>query len=201
MSADELVFSTIFGVYYFASCVLAFNSTLALVLMWLQSKGRLAKSVTVEHYHDVGKMMFAFTVFWAYIGFSQFMLIWYANIPEETKWFKARFAERLGHHLLGPAVRSLRDPVLRSDLAPGEAQQEGLAFWAVWVLVIQWIDMYWIVMPQFDPHGPPFQLLDLTCLVGVAGILIASAAYQAKNVNLVPTKDPRLAKSLAFENI
>ena len=59
--------------------------------MWLQKKRRLVGMVTIEHYHDLGKMMFAFTIFWSYIGFSQFMLIWYANIPEETAWFKPRF--------------------------------------------------------------------------------------------------------------
>src|SRR6478735_9325313 len=85
-----------FGVYYFASCVLAINSSLALTLMWLQSKGRLTSSVTVHHFHDLGKMVFAFTIFWAYVGFSQFMLLWYANIPEETLWFKIRFANSWG---------------------------------------------------------------------------------------------------------
>src|SRR5688572_996242 len=84
MSLDPYWFSTMFGVYYFASCQLGVHSAMALMLMWLQSQGRLSKSVTAEHYHDIGKMMFAFTVFWAYSGFSQFMLIWYANIPEET---------------------------------------------------------------------------------------------------------------------
>ncbi|HEV8245741.1 MAG TPA: hypothetical protein VGP93_08230, partial [Polyangiaceae bacterium] len=91
MSLDAHWFSTIFGVYYFASCVLCVHATLSLTLIWLQSKGRLKKSVTVEHYHDMGKMMFAFTIFWAYVGFSQFMLIWYANLPEETAWYKQRF--------------------------------------------------------------------------------------------------------------
>jgi hypothetical protein len=96
MSVDAHWFSTIFGVYFFASAVLCVHATLSLGTMWLQSKGRLAKSVTVEHYHDLGKMLFAFTVFWAYVGFSQFMLIWYANVPEETYWYKERFAGRLG---------------------------------------------------------------------------------------------------------
>src|SRR5690606_32173718 len=79
-----------FGVYYFAGCVLAVHSTMALALLWLQANGRLTKSVTSEHYHDIGKMMFAFTIFWAYIAFSQFMLIWYAAIPEETIWYHHR---------------------------------------------------------------------------------------------------------------
>jgi hypothetical protein len=87
MSLDPYWFSTMFGVYYFATCVLAIHAALVLTALWLQNNGQLKKSFTVEHLHDLGKMMFAFTVFWAYIGFSQFMLIWYANIPEETAWF------------------------------------------------------------------------------------------------------------------
>ena len=69
-------------------------------------------------------MMFAFTVFWAYVGFSQFMLIWYANIPEETYWFKERFADGWGTCGLGAAVLPLRDPVLRPPVAPRQAQQD-----------------------------------------------------------------------------
>ena len=84
MSLDPHWYSTIFGVYYFAGCVVSFYATLIIVSYFLQSNGLLGKAITIEHYHDMGKMMFAFVVFWAYIGFSQFMLQWYGNIPEET---------------------------------------------------------------------------------------------------------------------
>src|SRR5690606_11096453 len=91
MSLNYAWFSTIFGVYYFAGCVLAAYSSMSLSLMWLQKKGSLTTYVNENHYHDLGKMMFAFTIFWAYIGFSQFMLIWYGDIPEETFWYHWRF--------------------------------------------------------------------------------------------------------------
>src|SRR3569832_2709890 len=87
MSLVALWYSTMFGVYYFAGCVRAGYSTLGLALMWVQSKGRLSQSVNQENYHDIGKMMFAFIIFWAYVGFSQFMLIWFVVFPEETHWF------------------------------------------------------------------------------------------------------------------
>jgi hypothetical protein len=201
MSLDKLFFSTIFGVYYFAGCVISINATLALSLMWIQKKQRLVGMVSVEHYHDLGKMMFAFVVFWSYIAFSQFMLIWYANIPEETVWFKPRFtgswqmvsaALLIGHFAL-PFLGLMSRQIKRNKTA--------LAFWAVWLLVIHWVDLYWLVMPQFDPTGAPFSLLDFTCWIGLAGLLVAGVAYQASKVTLVPTKDPRLEKSLAFENI
>jgi len=206
MSLDAYWFSTIFGVYYFASCVLCINSTIALTAMWLQNRGRLKKSVTVEHFHDIGKMMFAFTVFWAYIGFSQFMLIWYANIPEETAWFKERFAGGWGDlswfllfgHFVIPFFGLLSRHVKRN--------RKALAFWACWILGVVYLDMYWLVMPVLDGHVQsttvPFGLIDVTALIGMAGALAAAVSFSAKTVqNLIPVKDHRLPRSLAFENI
>ena len=207
MSLDPLWFSTIFGVYYLASCVLANNSFISLVAMWLHKRGVLTKSVTTEHFHDLGKMMFAFTIFWAYVGFSQFMLIWYANIPEETGWFKERFeggwgsgwgmlsATLLFGHFVIPFFGLVSRHVKR--------RRPTLAFWAIWQLVMIYLDMYWLVMPTIAPHtpGPPFALIDIACAVGVLGVFIAGIAMRAKNLNLMPTNDPRLPKSLAFENI
>jgi len=202
MSLDPKWFSTMFGVYYFASCVLAVNSSLALTLMWLQSKGRLTSSVTVHHFHDLGKMVFAFTVFWAYVGFSQFMLLWYANIPEETLWFKIRFANSWGTlswfllfgHFVIPFFGLLSRWVKRN--------RKALAFWCIWQLVMIYVDMYWLVMPTLpNATEVPFALIDLTCWIGVLALFIAGVAYRAKSLDLIATNDPRLPKSLAFENI
>jgi hypothetical protein len=201
MSLDPGWFSTMFGVYYFAGCVVSANSMLALVLMWLQKQGRLVKSVTTEHYHDLGKMMFAFTVFWAYVTFSQFMLMWYANMPEETAFFKLRFDH--GWQWVGWTL------VFGNFLIPFfgllsrwlKRRKATLAFWAVWILAAHWVDMYWNVMPNLHPEGPTIGLLDVTCLLGLGGLFLAGAAVQAKKVLLVPVKDPRLGQSLAFENI
>jgi hypothetical protein len=200
MSLDPYWFSTIFGVYYFASCVLAINSSLVLVSVWLRSKGRLKNSVTPEHYHDLGKMMFAFTVFWAYIGFSQFMLIWYANLPEETGWYRERFEGSwldlsyalLILHFVVPFFGLLSRHVKRNTKA--------LSFWAFWVLGVIYLDMFWLIMPQYGDH-PVFGIVEILALVGVSGAVVAAVAFAARNVNLVPVKDPRLERSLAFENI
>jgi len=200
MSLDPKWFSTMFGVYYFASCVLAINSSLALSLMWLQGKGRLTSSVTVHHFHDLGKMVFAFTIFWAYVGFSQFMLLWYANIPEETLWFKERFANSWGTlswfllfgHFVIPFFGLLSRWVKRNKKA--------LAFWCIWQLVMIYVDMYWLVMPTLGVDEVPFQLIDLTCWIGVLALFVAGLAYRAKGLDLLAKNDPRLPKSLAFEN-
>ncbi|MBX3130883.1 MAG: hypothetical protein KF718_29460 [Polyangiaceae bacterium] len=202
MSLEPAWFSTIYGVYFFAGCVLSFNSLFALTLMWLQKQGRLVKSVSVEHYHDIGKMMFGFTVFWAYIGFSQFMLIWYANIPEETFWYKMRFtgdwrtvsAILLVCHFVLPFLGLLSRHIKRN--------KKTLGFWAVWILVLHYVDIYWLVKPSLHEETLPTGdlLLDVTAIVGMLGLFLAGAAYQAKKVRLVAVGDPRLPKSLAFEN-
>jgi len=200
MALEPQWFSTMFGVYYFASCVQAINASLALSLMWLQGKGRLKSSVTVHHFHDLGKMVFAFTIFWAYVGFSQFMLQWYANIPEETAWWKERFANSWGTlswvllfaHFVIPFFGLLSRWVKRS--------RPGLAFWCIWQLVMIYVDMYWLVMPTVS-NEVPFKLIDLTCWIGVASLFVAGVAYRAKNLDLIAVNDPRLPDSLAFENI
>lgn len=200
MSLDPGFFSTIFGVYYFAGCVTSGYSIIALALMWLQGKGRLVNSVNREHYHDLGKMMFAFVIFWSYVAFSQFMLIWYGDLPEETHWFKARFAGGWGIvswslllcHFALPFFGLLSRHVKRN--------RKTLAFWAFWLLAIEFVDMYWLIMPNLSPDQVPFSLVDLLAWIGVTGLFLGAAAMRTKGINLVPTKDPRLADSLAFQN-
>jgi hypothetical protein len=179
--------------------------------MFLHKQGVLKKSVTIEHFHDLGKMVFAFTIFWMYTAFSQFMLIWYANIPEETGWYKERFvggwcsgwgllsAVLLFGHFVVPFFGLLSRHIKRKPAT--------LAFWCVWQLLMIYLDMYWLVMPTLgslthtELPAPPFALIDVACMVGVMGTFIAGIAFRAKSLNLMVTNDPRLQKSLAFTNI
>lgn len=201
MTLDPMWFSTIFGVYYFATCVLTFHSFLALFAMWLQKKGHLTSAVTQEHYHDIGKMMFAFTAFWTYIGFSQFMLIWYANIPEETHWFKDRLEGSWLNATLILAAGHFVFPFFGMMSREIKRNKSTLAFWAVWILVICWFDMYWLVAPNLHKGGMAIGLVDLLAWVGVAGLLVGTILSRAKDMNLIPTGDPRLGRSLTFQNV
>lgn len=203
MSLDYVWYSTIFGVYYFAGCALALFSTLVLTVRYLQSKGLLVHSV--EHYHDLGKFMFGFTFFWGYIAFSQFMLQWYGNIPDETGWFLTHGGSTLhpnefspvllillfGHFLI-PFPGLMSRHVKRNPVA--------LTFWAVWVLCFCWLDMFWLVMPELDGGKFHLGLIDLVCLLGIGGIFFAFVMRRAFHDAVRPTHDPRLADSLAFEN-
>lgn len=201
MTLDPLWFSTIFGVYYFATCVLTFHSTLALALMWLQSKGHLKKSVTTEHYHDIGKMMFAFVCFWTYIAFSQYMLIWYANIPEESHWYHDRMTGSWLNTTIALAAVHFVIPFFGMMSRSMKRHPKRLGAWAVYLLIVCWFDMYWLVSPNLHEVGLTFHVADFAAWAGIAGIVVWFSLLRARNVNLVPTGDPRLPRSLAFENI
>ncbi|MBC8367666.1 quinol:cytochrome C oxidoreductase [bacterium] len=201
MSLDAHWFSTMFGVYYFAGSVVGFFAFLPLLSGMLQRKGFLRRSISIEHYHDMGKLIFAFLVFWAYIAFSQYMLIWYSNIPEETTWFLRRQTGSwetwswflLAGHFFLPFVGLLS--------ATPKRRGRYLMPFALWVLVMHWVDLYYIIMPEFTAAGSlGFHLLDLTTFLGIGGIWMALLMRTLGKQSLIPLKDPRLAESLAFEN-
>ncbi len=202
MSLDPHWFSTIFGVYFFAGSFMSFLALLAITLFLLQRSGRLVHVVTPEHFHDVGKFMFAMLVFWAYIAFSQFLLIWYGNLPEETGWYLRRQTGTwaslgvvmiFGHFFLPFLFLVSRHIKRRPAL---------LALGALWLLAVHWLDLYWLILPEYD-HAVseiPFSLLDLSCLIGIGGLFLAAWARILGRCSLFAEKDPRLPESLSFEN-
>jgi hypothetical protein len=200
MSLDPHWFSTIFGVYYFSASVVCFCAVMPKILAGLQSRGVLTNAVTVEHYHDIGKLLFAFIVFWAYIAFSQYMLIWYGNIPEETGWYLKRqtgdwawvsLALLFGHFVI-PFLVLISRTVKRKPIL--------LAITGVYMVLMCWIDIYWLVVPEFSPGVARFGLLDVFCFLGLVGVYSSVLFLNLRRASLLPEKDPRLHESLAFEN-
>jgi hypothetical protein len=194
-------YSTMFGVYFFAGSFVGFIALLSVVAAAMRGAGLLETVITPEHLQDLGKFLFAFTAFWAYIAFSQFFLIWYANLPEETIWFKARlegsweFVSLLlmaGHfgvpffYLMGRAVKR---------------RGWTLAIGGTWLLAMHFVDIYWQVMPTLHPEGLRPSVLDVAAFLAVGGCFVAAASWLMRQQALVPMRDPRLAESLAFENV
>lgn len=204
MSLDPHWFSTIFGVYVFSGAMLSFLATLGIVTRLTQRAGLLENAITIEHYHDIGKFTFAFVVFWAYIAFSQYMLIWYANLPEETIWYFRRQTGGwlpvslllLFGHFVAPFLGLIsRIPKRR----PGMLVVAG-----VWLLFMHWIDLYWLVMPEMNHEAKgvvPFNIADLGLLLFLGGLFVALTARRLSRHSLIPEQDPRLAESLTFENV
>ena len=200
MSLTPHWYSTMFGVYFFAGSFVGFIALLSIVAVALRGAGLLDTVISADHLQDIGKFLFAFTAFWAYIAFSQFFLMWYANLPEETIWYLARMEGSwmtvtivlmAGHfaipffYLMGRAVKRRG-----STLAIGGA----------WLLVMHFLDLYWLVMPTLHPEGLSPSLLDVAALVTVGGCFLAAASSLMRRRALVPLRDPRIAESLALEN-
>ena len=200
MSLDPHWFSTIFGVYYFSGALVGFMALLTVIALLVQRAGLLRRAITVEHYHDLGKLLFAFTVFWAYIAFSQYMLYWYATIPEETGWFVRRQSHGWGWVGLTLLFGQFLLPFLALLSRTPKRRPQTLAVAAVWILLVHWVDLYWLVMPEVSPQSAVPQLVDLTVLVAVAALGVAATVLALRRHSLIAERDPRLAESMAFEN-
>jgi hypothetical protein len=201
MSLTPHWYSTMFGVYFFAGSFVGFIALLSVVAVAMRGAGLLDTVISPEHLHDIGKFLFAFTAFWAYIAFSQFFLMWYANMPEETIFYKARLTGSwktvsillmVGHFAV-PFLYLMGRDVKRRGLT--------LAIGGAWLLAMHFVDLYWQVMPTLHPTGLSPALLDVAAFLTVGGCFVAAAGWLMRKQALVPVRDPRLAESLAFENV
>ncbi len=200
MSLTPHWYSTIYGVYYFAGCVIGFFALVPLLIMLIQRAGKLKGIVTLEHYHDLGKLLFAFTVFWAYIAFSQYMLIWAANIPEETMYYEARQTGFWAGWSVLLIVGHFFVPFLVIMSRYQKRRMAVLAATAIWMLAMHWVDLYWVIIPGVRGPEVPFALVDFTLFLAMMGIVAAVVFWRLGRANLIPVKDPRLPEALSFEN-
>lgn len=211
MSLAPMWFSTMFGVYIFAGSVLAAHCAIAVGAYVLQSKGAMRDEVTVEHYHDLGKFMFGFILFWIYIAFSQFLLIWYGNIPEETEWFYHRLGGSWGvlglvlifFHWMLPFAGTMSRHVRRNPKL--------VCGWGIYILCVHYVDVYWMIMPESGsamPGGDPATmghvpgiLASLLCVGGMVALMLGLILRVSEQTKVIAVRDPRLRESIAFENI
>ena len=198
MGLDYHWFSTMWGVYLFAGAAGSSMSLLVLLITALKSKGYL-KAVNNEHYHIMGKFMLAFIIFWAYIGFSQYMLIWYANIPEETIYFRIRNTETWWYfsQFLVVGRFFLPFPVLLMQMTK---KTKYINHVAVWILLMQLLDVYVIVLPSLHPTGFSPSILDVFSFIGIGGLLGWLLLRNIGQSNLFPMRDPRLLGSIKLSN-
>lgn len=201
MSLDPHWFSTIYGLYFFSGAMVGGLAAIILAAMGLQAWGLLEREITVEHYHDLGKLLFAFVFFWGYIAFSQYLLIWYGNVPEETGWYLVRQSGPWLGVSLGLVAGHLLIPFLGLLSREAKRRKLLLGFWAAWMLLMHWIDLYWLVMPRLGTERLPLGPIDLCLSAGLGCLWLAGALGVAGANALVPLKDPRLPESLAFENV
>ena len=192
MSLEPHWFSTVFGVYVFAGLFQSFISALILLVIYLRKTGALNPALANEnHLHDLGKFLLGCTVFWAYIAFSQYMLIWYANLPEETIYYHHRSHNDwrwvslflIVFKFIVPFLFLLPRWVKRNDTA--------LALASVLILTAQYVDIYWMVYPQLDHEHIRFGFIEIGLLAGAIGLFLMSVFWFLSRHPLIPLKDPR----------
>jgi hypothetical protein len=196
MSLDAHWYSTIFGVYIFGGSVVGIIAIIIVLAVYLRQGGILSDCITIEHYHDLGKLLFAFMVFWAYIAFSQYFLIWYANIPEETIWFSHRWVGSwktlsllivFGHFVV-PFFILITRGIKRNPLY--------LGVMALWMLIMHWVDLYWVVLPGLHHEGVLISWIDFAPLLAIGGLCVWYFWRLLSSQPLVPAGDPRLEDSI-----
>ncbi|MEM1054089.1 MAG: hypothetical protein AAGI52_01080 [Bacteroidota bacterium] len=192
MSLEPHWFSTMWGVYFFAGGWLGSLCLITFLALLLKKSGMLDHEVTREHLQDMGKFMFAFVVFWTYIAFSQYMLYWYGNLPEETLWFHKRAFE--GYGLVGQALVWFHFVLPFLILLPRITKRvyPALAVMAGWLLVMHWIDLWWIAMPSIYPGSEGYGPAETQALMNaiaensqtvLAGLAAAPEAATAEGVS------------------
>ena len=198
MSLDAAWFSTMFGVYTFAGSMMAFFAFMIATFTFLQKNGRVQKYVNVEHFHDMSKFLFGFVFFWSYITFSQFLLIWYGNIPEETQWFDRRMTEGwqwvglliiLGHFAF-PMLGLLSRHVRRNRTV--------MCCWAIFLLVMHWVDITFMILPETGAPGPTMWLGHAVCAIGMVCMFLSVLIIRVGSTPLVAKRNPWIPESLNY---
>ncbi len=200
MSLEPHWYSTVFGVYQFSGVILSGLAMITILAIWLHRLGPLRDFLTAEHLHDLGKLLFAFSTFWMYIWFCQFMLIWYANIPEETSHFITRLAGfwqpvfwlNLLLNWAVPFLVLLHVPAKRSP---------GMLLKISWVILVgRWVDLYLMIAPPFVGENPVFGIWEIGISAGAAGLFFLAVFHALRRAPLVPLGDPYLDESLSYHN-
>ncbi len=195
MSIDAHWYSTLFSWYVFAS---SFVSGMALILLWtvyLKNRGNL-EFVTKEHMHDLGKFMFAFSIFWTYLWFAQFMLIWYANIPEETTYFKIRMQGPYSFFFFANLILNFVIPILILMSRPSKRNYFTIVFMALAIIFGHWLDFYLMTVPGPLQQNWHLSWYELGIPCGFAGLMILTVSRTLAKANLIPSNNPFLKETL-----
>lgn len=197
MSLDPHWFSTMFGVYFFAISFQSFWPVMILLVFFLQRNGILKNTIGQVHIYDLGAWFFAFTIFYAYIAFSQFLLIYYANLPEETLWFYHRLEGGYQYIAYGLLIFRFALPFFTLLNRSAKYNRTVLATVSSIVLIMHFAELFWIVMPTLDTHGIHFSWMDIAAFLGLGGIFFGLFFRKFQQHSLIPLNDPKLEESLS----
>lgn len=199
MSIDAHWYSTMFSWYTFGSAFVAAMAVILLFVVALKNNGHL-ELVNKEHIHDLGKLMFAFSIFWTYVWFSQYMLIWYANIPEETIYFKIRQQGPYSMIWYSVLIINFVMPLLILMSRPSKRNYFTVSFIAIAIVFGHWLDFYIMMMP--GPLGADWALgwFELGIFLGFAGLLIFTVSRTLTKASLVPQNHPLMKEAILHQS-
>lgn len=206
MSLEPTWYSTMFGVRVFASSVVVAHALIILIGLGLRKANVVGNEINVEHFHDLGKLMFGFLVFWAYVSFSEFMLIWYAAIPEETIYYHRRWDHETWRILSGSIVGLKFIFPFYLIISRNAKRSYGLiGFGAAWLCAMHLVEMYYWVMPYYaDLADVSFSFVgfvtDVGCILFTVGVYFAVVFRRMLRHPVIPIRDPRIARALHFVN-
>lgn len=200
MSLQYTWFSTIYGVYFWVGGLRGSLATGVLIVLAMWRAGYLHKTITIEHLHDAAKLMFGLTVFWAYIAISQYFLIWYGNMPEETQFYLLRRnGTWYGASILLPILYFVIPFFLLLPRAH-KRDPRWLTVTAVWILLMHAFDLYWQVMPVLHPDTIHVHWLDIAAPVGLFAVLLLAVVWGFQRLPLIPIRDARINETIGYEN-
>ncbi|HEY2930206.1 MAG TPA: hypothetical protein VGK99_00540 [Acidobacteriota bacterium] len=196
MSLDPKWFSTIFGLLLAATQALSAFAFVVALCVWLHRRGPLAM-LSAEHFQDFGKLLLAFVMVWAYLGFSQFLVIWSGNLPEEIPWYLRRLHGGWNWMALLLVVFQFVLPFLVLLSRDLKRNPRLLGLVAGWVFLMSFVHLFWMIAPEFHHQGFYLHWMDVTTLAGVGGLWFGYFLTQLGRAPLLPIHDPYLAEALS----
>jgi len=192
MSLEPHWFSTIYGVMFLIGQVLESFAFLIALAIVLSKVSHLKEYLTTQHLHDLGNLMFAFMVLWAYLSFSQFLIIWAGNLPEENPWYLSRLRGGWGWVALSLVIFHFATPFVLLLMRKTKRHADRLIKVCLLMILIRLVDVYWVVEPAFYQQQLRIHWLDFVTPIAVGGLWLALFFWQLKSRPLLPLRDPRL---------
>jgi hypothetical protein len=196
MSLDPAWSSTIFGLIFVASWSLSALAFGILVMSWLSKREPMNEVVRTSHFHDWGNLLLTLVMLWTYFAFSQYLIIWSGNLPEETTWYVARKHGGWGVIALAIVILQFAFPFMTLLSRAAKTSPQKLALLAVLILAMRIVDVIWLVEPSFNREHFQLSWMDLVAPIAMGGLWIATFAWQLQKRQLVPINDPQLEQAL-----
>jgi len=196
MSLEPHWYSTIYGAIVLAGQALSGMAFLIIVLVWLSNRSPLDRIVVKAHFHDLGNLTLAFVMLWAYFAFSQYLIIWSGNLPNEILWYASRF--QAGWRTIGVLLVVFHFAVPFVFLLSRTVKREGrlLVRLAIAILVVRLVDLYWLIAPEFHTHGIVVSWLDLLLPISLGALWLGWFVAQLRGRAILPVHDPQFDEAL-----